>query len=86
MRTLSLSRHGGPVVVSLLLFAFAASADETADLAKRYRKEAEEGKAAAQFNYGWCLDHGLRVVQLMTLMTMGLYNEPGGAYLPSVLY
>lgn len=35
---------------------------------------------------GWCLEQGLRVVQLMTLMTMGLYNEPNGAYLPSVLY
>ena len=34
----------------------------------------------------WCLAHGLRVVQLMTLMTIGLYNEPAGAYLPSVLY
>jgi GNAT superfamily N-acetyltransferase len=34
----------------------------------------------------WCLDHGLRIFQPMTLMTMGLYNEPAGAYLPSVLY
>jgi GNAT superfamily N-acetyltransferase len=34
----------------------------------------------------WSLEHGLRVVQLMTLMTIGLYNEPAGAYLPSVLY
>jgi hypothetical protein len=32
------------------------------------------------------LEQGLRVVQPMTLMTMGLYNEPVGAYLPSVLY
>ena len=29
---------------------------------------------------------GLRVVQPMTLMSMGLYNEPKGAFLPSVLY
>ena len=36
--------------------------------------------------FKWCLDHGLRVVQVMTLMTVGLYNEPVGAYLPSVLY
>jgi len=28
----------------------------------------------------------LRVVHPMTLMTIGLYNEPVGAYLPSVLY
>lgn len=36
--------------------------------------------------FRWCLENGLRVVQPMTLMTMGLYNEPAGAYLPSVLY
>jgi hypothetical protein len=36
--------------------------------------------------FHWCLARGLRVVQPMTLMTMGLYNEPVGAYLPSVLY
>ena len=35
---------------------------------------------------GWCLANGLRVVQLMTLMTIGLYNEPAGSYLPSILY
>jgi len=36
--------------------------------------------------FRWCLANGLRVVQPMTLMTIGLYNEPRGAYLPSVLY
>ncbi|NBA98417.1 GNAT family N-acetyltransferase [Pseudomonas sp. R5(2019)] len=36
--------------------------------------------------FKWCLDHGLRVVQPMTLMSVGLYNEPTGAFLPSVLY
>lgn len=35
---------------------------------------------------GWCLAHGLRVVQPMTLMTIGLYAEPRGAWLPSVLF
>jgi hypothetical protein len=34
----------------------------------------------------WCLAHGLRVVQPMTLMSIGLYNEPAGAWLPSVLF
>lgn len=34
----------------------------------------------------WCLEHGLRIVQPMTLMTMGPYEEPQGAFLPSVLY
>ncbi len=36
--------------------------------------------------FRWCLDNGLRVIQPLTLMTMGLYNEPAGAYLPSVLF
>lgn len=36
--------------------------------------------------FQWCLQSGLRVVQPMTLMTMGLYNEPLGAYLPSILF
>jgi predicted N-acetyltransferase YhbS len=34
----------------------------------------------------WCLGHGLRIVQPMTLMSRGLYSQPRGAYLPSVLY
>jgi hypothetical protein len=34
----------------------------------------------------WCLEHGLTIVQPMTLMTMGPYQEPRGAYLPSILY
>jgi GNAT superfamily N-acetyltransferase len=34
----------------------------------------------------WCLDNGLRIVQPMTLMSTGLYNEPAGAFLPSIIY
>jgi predicted N-acetyltransferase YhbS len=34
----------------------------------------------------WCLERGLQVVQPMTLMSIGLYNEPAGAFLPSILY
>ncbi|HEY2676550.1 MAG TPA: GNAT family N-acetyltransferase [Steroidobacteraceae bacterium] len=36
--------------------------------------------------FRWCLAHGLRVVQPMTLMSVGLYNEPAGAFLPSITY
>jgi predicted N-acetyltransferase YhbS len=36
--------------------------------------------------FRWCLEHGLRVVQPMTLMSLGLYNEPVGAFLPSILF
>jgi hypothetical protein len=34
----------------------------------------------------WCLGKGLRITQTMTLMARGLYNQPVGAWLPSVLY
>jgi GNAT superfamily N-acetyltransferase len=34
----------------------------------------------------WCLERGLRVVQPMNLMSVGLYNEPVGAFMPSVLF
>jgi hypothetical protein len=34
----------------------------------------------------WCLEKGLRVVMPLTLMSMGLYNEPNGAFLPSIVY
>ncbi len=33
-----------------------------------------------------CLANGLRVMQPMTLMSVGLYNEPAGAWLPSILF
>jgi predicted N-acetyltransferase YhbS len=36
--------------------------------------------------FRWCLAQGLRVVQPMTLMSLGLDQEPAGAFLPSVLY
>jgi len=36
--------------------------------------------------FRWCLSNGLRVVQPMTLMSMGLYNHPQGAWLPSILF
>ena len=36
--------------------------------------------------FRWCLQRGLRVVQPMTLMSLGLYNKPAGAFLPSILY
>ncbi|UWZ83368.1 GNAT family N-acetyltransferase [Occallatibacter riparius] len=34
----------------------------------------------------WCLSNGLRITQPLTLMTTGLYNEPRGAWYPSVLF
>ncbi len=36
--------------------------------------------------FRWCLAQGLRVTQPMTLMSLGLYNNPAGAFLPSVSF
>jgi len=36
--------------------------------------------------FRWCLSNGLRVVEPMTLMSVGLYNEPTGAFLPSISF
>lgn len=36
--------------------------------------------------FRWCLANGLQVVQPMTLMSIGLYSEPAGSWLPSVLF
>jgi predicted N-acetyltransferase YhbS len=36
--------------------------------------------------FRWCLAHGLRVFFVMNLMTIGMYQEPRGAYLASVGY
>jgi GNAT superfamily N-acetyltransferase len=34
----------------------------------------------------WCLEQNLKITQTLTLMTIGLYNQPSGAWLPSILY
>jgi predicted N-acetyltransferase YhbS len=36
--------------------------------------------------FRWCLTNGLRVIQPMTLMSTGFYNDPAGAWLPSVIF
>jgi hypothetical protein len=34
----------------------------------------------------WCLAHDLRLFYIMNMMTTGIYQEPRGAFLPSVLF
>jgi predicted N-acetyltransferase YhbS len=36
--------------------------------------------------FRWCLANGLRTIEPNTLMSVGLYNEPAGAFLPSILF
>ncbi|MGB9384221.1 MAG: GNAT family N-acetyltransferase [Pseudolabrys sp.] len=36
--------------------------------------------------FSWCLRNDLQLNQQMTLMSIGMYREPAGVYLPSVIY
>ena len=36
--------------------------------------------------FRWCLNHGLKVFFVLNMMSLGLYQEPQGAYMPSVGY
>jgi predicted N-acetyltransferase YhbS len=36
--------------------------------------------------FRWCLAQGWKTLQVNTLMTMGLYNQPTGAWIASILY
>jgi len=86
--------HAGRVTgyATHLAFFGHATAETNADL-RALIASAEEfagpGILVPSRNSGlmrWCLANGLRVVQPMTLMSTGLYCEPAGAWLPSVLY
>lgn len=86
-------RDGRVVGYSTGLAFFGHSVAETADAMKALVSSASElggpgilVPARDTALLRWCLDEGLRVVQVMTLMTTGLYNEPSGSYLLSILY
>lgn len=34
----------------------------------------------------WCLNNGLKIIQPLTLMSRGMYQEPRGAFLASILF
>jgi len=34
----------------------------------------------------WCLDENLRIIQTVTWMMIGLYNDPNGSWRPSVTF
>jgi predicted N-acetyltransferase YhbS len=72
---------------------FAHSVAETTDDLRALICEAEDfgtpGFLVPLHNndlFRWCLDRGLRVFFVLNMMTLGLYQEPEGAYMPSVGY
>jgi hypothetical protein len=86
-------RHGRITGYSTLVGFFGHTVAETNDDLKALIAAAPEfpgpGFLLPTLNgdvFRWCLAHGLRVVQPMTLMSIGLYNQPRGAFMPSVLY
>jgi GNAT superfamily N-acetyltransferase len=92
--TATVVEHGGRITGYATLFGYFghAVAETNTDM------KALVGAAAGIMGIGflvptlnadllrWCLAHGLRIVQPMTLMSRGLYNEPGGAWLPSIVF
>jgi predicted N-acetyltransferase YhbS len=91
--TATVVEHGGRITGYATAMAFFGHAvGETADDLKALIGAAPsfDGPGilvpADSLLLAWCLANGLRVVQLMTLMSIGLYNKPAGSYLPSVLY
>jgi predicted N-acetyltransferase YhbS len=69
--------------------ACAATTDDLKALISASREFAGPGFLVPSRNgelLRWCLQNKLRITQPLTLMTMGLYNEPAGAYLPSIIF
>jgi N-acetylglutamate synthase-like GNAT family acetyltransferase len=92
--TATLVEHGGRIVgYATLIGFFGHAVGETNDALKALIGAAAgfagPGMLVPTRNaelFRWCLDNGLRVVQPLTLMSVGLYNEPKGAFLPSILF
>jgi predicted N-acetyltransferase YhbS len=80
---------GYATVIGFFGHAVAASDDDLKALIAAASQIAGVGLLLPSRNtevFRWCLEQGLRVVQPLTLMSRGLYNEPRGAFLPSILF
>ena len=90
----SVVEHGGRItgyatIIGFFGHAVGESRDDLKALIAAAKEFAGPGFLLPTRNgelFRWCLTNGLRVVQPMTLMTKGLYQEPTGAFLPSILY
>jgi predicted N-acetyltransferase YhbS len=94
--------HGGSVVVerggritgyaSALAFFGHATAETNLDLQAMIASAESFGGSGILVPtrnsqvFQWCLANGLRVVEVMTLMSTGLYSNPAGAWLPSITF
>ena len=94
LRTASVVARGDRITgyTSAIAFFGHAVAETNADLTAMIAAAPEfggPGFLVPTRNYellSWCLGNRLRLVYQMTLMTIGLYSEPAGVWLPSVIY
>lgn len=92
--TATVVEHGGRITGYAALIGFFGHAigesnEDLKALISAAKKFSEPGFLLPTRNgelFRWCLEKGLRVVQQSTLMSLGLYNEPTGVFLPSILY
>ena len=80
---------GYATVVGFFGHAVAASNDDLKALIAAAPEIAGPGLLLPSRNtelFGWCLEQGLRVIQPLNLMSRGLYKEPSGPFLPSILF
>ncbi len=94
LHTASVVERGGRITgyTSAIAFSGHSVAETNADLMALIAAAAEfggPGFLVPTRNHellSWCLGNRLRLVYQMTLMTIGLYNEPAGPWMPSVLH
>ena len=94
LRTASVVARGDRITgyTSAIAFFGHAVAETNADLMAMIAAAPEfggPGFLVPTRNYellSWCLGNRLRLVYQMTLMTIGLYSEPAGVWLPSEIY
>jgi hypothetical protein len=86
-------REGRPVGYTTALAFFGHAVAETDDGLKALIADAETfggpGFLLPARNtelLRWCLTHDMRIIHQMTLMATGFYEEPRGAWLPSVAF
>jgi hypothetical protein len=93
-RTARVVEHGGRITGYATLIGFTGHAAGESNEDLKALIGAAESFAGPGFLlptrnselFRWCLQQGLRVVQPMSLMSLGLYNQPSGVFLPSILF
>lgn len=79
---------GYSTILGFMVRAVAETNDDIKDLIGAAPEYAGPGFLVPTRNHDlfrWCLEQGLRVGYMLNLMSVGLYNEPCGSFLPSAI-